>query len=278
MSKSVLISVDMEGLTGVVHPNQTIPQRSDYERFRNIMLREANAAITGAFQGGASSVVVNDSHDGMLNLKIEDLDSRAQLISGFNKPLCMMEGLSPDFSCVFFIGYHSMASGLGILSHTMTGIISKAYVNDVPASEGIVNAMIAGHFNVPVALVAGDQYAVEEVKKVIPTVTGVVVKTAIDRYSALNRPIAEVERELVDKASKSVENSDALKCYKPGAPIKITVEYTQPSIAARVAYLPFAKRMDTRTIQFESQNPLEAYMNFWSATLLAGTAQEQIYG
>jgi len=277
MSKNIFVSVDMEGLTGAVMPAQVVPGRIDYERFRKVMVREANAAVEGAFQAGADRVLVNDSHDGMLNLKIEELDPRAELISGYHKSRSMMEGVDHTFACVFFIGYHSMASGPGVLSHTMTGIVSKAYLNETPASEGVLNAMLAGYYNVSVGLVCGDQYAVAEVKRVCPDAEVVEVKNAIDRYSAESKPLREVEGEISEKAASAVKRAAQTKPFKPSAPIRITVEYTQPSIAKRASMVPFVKFIEPRTIQTEGRDGLEAYTAFRAALLLANTAHDADY-
>jgi len=274
----VFVSVDMEGLTGAVSPSQVLPGRADYERFRDVMIRETNAVIRGAFEGGADGVLVNDSHDGMLNLKIEELDERVELISGYHKPLSMMQGVDRGFICAFFVGYHSMASGEGVLSHTMTGIVSKAYLNGVPASEGVINAAVAGHFSVPVGLVAGDQYAVSEVHTVCPDAKGVVVKRAIDRYSALSQSLSRVEEELRGAAEAAVKSSASLKVYTPPKPITLTVEFTQSSLAARALYAPIARRVDGRTIEIVGDDALDVYMRFRAALGLASTARDPDYG
>jgi D-amino peptidase len=274
----VFVSVDMEGLTGAVSPSQVLPGRTDYDRFRNIMLRETNAVIEGAFSGGATHVLVNDSHDGMLNLKLEGLDQRAELISGYHKPLSMVQGIDGGFDCAIFIGYHSMASGEGVLSHTMTGLVSRAYLNGQPASEAVINAMVAGHFGVPVALIAGDQYAVSELKAVCPDVRGVVVKRAIDRYSAENRSLNVVLEELRSGAADAVKSTQGLKPYVPSKPVSLRVEFAQPSLASRALYAPVASRHDARTLDIVGDDPLEVYMRFRAVLSLASTAHDPDYG
>jgi len=274
----VFVSVDMEGVTGAVSPNQVLPGRADYERFRRIMVREANAVVRGAFAAGASEVLVNDSHDGMLNLMVEELDSRAKLISGYHKPLSMMEGIQEGFDCAMFVGYHSMASGEGVLSHTMSGIVSKAFLNGVPAGEGVINAMVAGRFGVPVALISGDQHAVAELRAVCQDVRGVVVKWAIDRYSARSRSVEEVEKELEAASTEAVRLSSTLKPFVPETPVRLTVEFAQSSLASRALYAPIARRLDARTIEIVGEDVLDVYMRFRAALILASTARDQDYG
>ena len=114
----VFISVDMEGISGVVNWAHTEYGKDSYERFRRLMTKEADAAAKGAFEAGATEVVINDSHGGMRNIIIEDLDPRVKLITGSPKPMSMMEGIGPDFDAVMLIGYHSRASSTGVLNHT----------------------------------------------------------------------------------------------------------------------------------------------------------------
>ena len=64
----VYISVDLEGISGVNGDDQTSAGQPEYGRARKLMAEDANAAIRGAFEGGATEVVVNDSHGGQRNL------------------------------------------------------------------------------------------------------------------------------------------------------------------------------------------------------------------
>ena len=108
----VYISADMEGVTGVTHPDDVIPDRSQYERFRHLLTGDVNAAIEGAAGAVAARFLVNEAHDGMRNLLLEDLDPRAELIVGQRKPLVMMEGIE-DYATAYrmFVGVMSIARG-----------------------------------------------------------------------------------------------------------------------------------------------------------------------
>ena len=146
---NLLISVDMEGIAGVVLPEHTMAGK-EYDRFRHQMTAEANAAIAGAAAAGANNIVVNDAHGAMTNVLIEELDPRAELISGRPKPLAMMQGISEEIDRVFFIGYHGMSgTSAAILEHTWHGGILEVHINGILVGECGVNAALAGHFNVP---------------------------------------------------------------------------------------------------------------------------------
>jgi D-amino peptidase len=183
----VYISVDMEGVAGVVHTDQTRRAGGhDYERARQWMTGEANAAILGAFEGGATAIVVNDSHADMRNLVLEDLDPRAEVISGSLKPMSMVEGAVAGFGCALFIGYHAGAgSRAGILDHTYYGrVVARCRVGGRDWNETALNAAACGVHGIPVALVTGDQTACAQAREILGEVETVEVKTAITRYSA----------------------------------------------------------------------------------------------
>ncbi|PSN84691.1 hypothetical protein B9Q02_09200 [Candidatus Marsarchaeota G1 archaeon BE_D] len=275
--RRVYISADMEGVTGVVSQEDVTPGRLNYERFRKLMTQDVNAAIEGAIDAGADEVLVNDSHGEMRNILIEELHPKASLISGFNKPLYMMEGIDQNFDCVFFIGYHSMVGGRGVLSHTFSGA-SRVLLNGRPTSEGEVNAMIAGYFGVPVTMVSGDQHTVSEIKEVLGEgVEGAVVKHAIDRYSArCLHP--SVTREIIKKAAyRAFLKAKQISPYKPKPPITLEFEFLQPSMASRAAYLPFVEQLDARTVRVSANDAISAWRLFWSALLLGRSAEKEGY-
>jgi D-amino peptidase len=151
------ISIDMEGIAGVAHLQQVMRGTDDFAASRELMTREANAAIAGAFDGGASGVVVNDSHGDMYNLLAEQLDPRAELIIGSPKVLSMMQGFGPEFGVALFIGYHAAAgTQSAVLDHTYSGrLLYEVRLNAEPATEAELNAAFAGTFGVPVGLLTG---------------------------------------------------------------------------------------------------------------------------
>ncbi|MCZ9337673.1 M55 family metallopeptidase, partial [Streptomyces sp. TRM76130] len=58
----IFISVDMEGITGLVDSDDAQPAGRDCERGRLLMAEDANAAVRGAVRAGATDIVVNDAH------------------------------------------------------------------------------------------------------------------------------------------------------------------------------------------------------------------------
>ena len=119
-SLRVYISVDIEGVAGISTIDQINRGCTGYPAATRLMTAEANAAIAGAFDAGASEVTVNDSHGTMDNISAMDLDSRARLITGTPKAQSMTQGLTSEFDAAIFIGYHGAAGSSGVLAHTVT--------------------------------------------------------------------------------------------------------------------------------------------------------------
>ena len=214
--KKVYISVDMEGISGINGDDQTSAGAAEYGRARKLMAEDANAAIQGAFEGGATDVLVNDSHGGQRNLLPEDLDPRARLISHSFKRHGMMEGLDESFDAVIFVGYHAKAdSPRGVFAHTGSGVVKDLVVNGKSVGEGGMNARLAQWFGVPVVLVTGDDVAVEQQKETAPNVRGVVVKRAINTRAVELRPLAEARREILTAARESVAASTKVPPVRP---------------------------------------------------------------
>src|SRR5262249_53319110 len=165
----VFISVDMEGVSGVVTNDQTSAGGADYNRFRRLMTEETNAAIDGAREAGATEIVVNDSHGSMRNLLIEELHAPAELISSNIKPMGMMQGIDSSFDAVIFVGYHAKAgSAVGVLAHTGSGAIADLRINGRSVGEAGMNILAAGVLGVPVVMITGDQEALAQARELVP--------------------------------------------------------------------------------------------------------------
>lgn len=200
--KRVYISVDMEGISGVVGDDQTSPGGAEYGRSRVLMAGDANAAIRGAVAGGAAEVVVNDSHGGQRNLRLEDLEPGARLVSHSFKRHGMMEGLDESFDAVIFVGYHARAGApRGLFAHTGSGVVADLQVNGRSVGEGGLNAALAAWHGVPVVMVSGDDAAVAEVLESAPGARGVVVKRAINSRAVESVALAEA-RDAIQRGAR----------------------------------------------------------------------------
>ena len=267
----VLISVDMEGISGVAVGNHTSPGHAEYQRFRRLMTYEANAAIEGAVAGGAIQVVVNDSHAGMDNILIEELDPSARLISGSPKPYGMMQGIGPDVDAVFLIGYHARSgTAAAVLEHTWSGAIVDLCLNDTSVGELGLNAALAGAYGVPVVLVAGDRAVTEEARSLLGDVATVVTKEGITRTAAecLHPRVAQ---DLIREAAQQALRQPAVPLSMP-PPITLRVSFARALHADGAAWVSGARRVDGRTVEWVGDDMQSVYQAFQKMAALAHAA------
>ena len=261
----VYISADMEGISGVVAGLQTDDSHKEYERARRLMTGEVNAAIAGAFAGGATEVLVNDSHGAMRNLLIEELDARAELVTGSPKPLSMMEGLDGSFAAVFLIGYHAQAgTRLGTLNHTYTGRVFQVSLNGVPMGEAGINAAVAGAFGVPVALVTGDQATVDEARRTFAPPVTVAVKQAMTRNAARCLSPAAARQRIEAAAAQAMRQRGEPFLLPP--PVLVRVTFTRSDQADMAEMMPGVVRIDDRTVSYQHDSMLTLF-RAWRAML-----------
>ena len=272
----VYISVDMEGVAGVVHEDQTNPLdprcAGEYDRFRRLMTAEANAAIEGAAEAGATTILVNDSHWLMRNLLAEELNQAAVLVSGGPKPRSMMEGIDGGFDAAFCIGYHARAGTRNaILDHTYADLIHEARLNGRPVGELGLNAALAGGFGVPVVLVSGDNALAAEARELLGEgVRPVIVKEAVSRHAAKSVAPAVACR-LIREAAADVLRQKALpRPYRVEAPITLEVDFQMTVMADMAELVPGALRTGARTVAYRHHEFPEVFRAWRAFYNLAG--------
>jgi D-amino peptidase len=267
---NVLISVDMEGIAGVVTGSHTSSKHKEYERFRKLMTAEANAAVEGALAGGAARIVVNDSHGGMTNILIEDLNPAAELISGSPKPFGMMQGIGPDADAVFFVGYHG-ASGTGaaVLEHTWSGHLVEAHLNGQMVGETGINAALAGAYGAPVVLVTGDRAVTEEARDLLGEIETVAVKEGVTRTAAQCLHPKVACKQIREAAERALELDIAPFVMAP--PITVRVTFQRAAHADMAELVPGSRRVNGRTVEWAGDNMPTVYKTFRAMTSLAHT-------
>lgn len=255
----VFISVDMEGVACVTHSDHVKMEGREYELARKWTTGEANAAIEGALEAGATTIVVADGHGYMHNLLPEDLHEEVTLVSGSPRPLLQLEGLDRSFHAAFFVGYHARAGDpLGTLAHTYVGrIVYEIRLNGNPVSEATFNASVAGHFGVPVALVAGDDALANEVAGTIPWAERVITKWAISSFAARNLTPSASQRQIKAAARTALERLNEMKPLKLESPIRLEVQFLKSVYAHLVADIPGVSRIDGTTVSFEGADMLQ---------------------
>jgi D-amino peptidase len=247
----IFISADIEGVAGVVTTQQGQPGNVEYERARRLMTEEVSAAVDGAFAGGATEVVVNDSHGPMINLIPELLDPRADLILGRPKPTYMCAGLDASFAGVFFTGYHAGAGQHGILSHTVNGFAFYGIrVNGIDCAEATLYGAYAGSLGVPVVLLSGDDRLQAQCGPLFPGAEVAVVKTALAQRAARALSPANARGLIRDSAERAVRNLGKCRPYVIPGPYRLELDLSSVTLADLAAGIPVAERVAPRTVAF----------------------------
>lgn len=255
----VFISVDMEGIAGVVTADQLSPSGFEYERFRGFMTAEVLAAIDGARAAGATSFVVTDAHGNGENLLIERLPDDVTVIRSWPRPLGMMQGIDSSFAAAVFIGYHaSTTSTAGVRAHTLSSAtLTSVGLNGTPVPEAGINAAIAGHYGVPVVAISGDNVAVEEAQALIGKMEGAVVKQAISFHAAATMTPAAAQALIREKVNAGVERRQEPKPYVVRKPIRLDVSFKNYRPGEILSYLSIVERTGSHSIRFTGRDIIE---------------------
>jgi len=259
----VFISVDMEGVTGVVNADDARRSGKDYDYFRQTMTREANAAIEGALAAGATEIIVRDSHGSGLNLLPEMLHRSAKLIRDWSDgPMSMMEGIDASYDAAIYVGYHAKAGTPdGVLDHTSSGDVTDISVNGVSMPETGYNALMAGFYDVPVVFVAGDKAVCDQARALLGNVETVAVKEGIGAAALNLHP--EVAREQIRAGvEKALQNLADYQPYQLPAPYTMVLTLKTEQSIYHGALYPGAKRTGDWELTYVAQDVLELMLAY----------------
>jgi D-amino peptidase len=249
--RKVFISVDMEGITGVVQPAQLGPDGFEYQRAREWMTGEVNAAISGIRSAGPADIVVADSHGNGQSLLIDKLPDDVQIVRGFPRPLEMMQGIDESFAAAVFIGYHASEwTANAVRGHTISSArLLGVKLNGAEVSEGIYNAALAGQFGVPVAFVSGDRLAVTQLQKAVAGVEGAIVKEPLGYHSAMTLTPARGQAMIKDGVARAMSKLSSMQPYRVRTPIDLEVGFKLTIDAERAAFVPGLARLDAHSVK-----------------------------
>jgi len=257
---SVLISVDMEGVAGLVNSTQLGASGADYGLARSLVEAETNAAVRAAFDAGASGVLVVDSHGGKTNLRPTELDPRAELLTGGPRPLGMIHGIGPDVDAVVLVGWHARASTAdAVADHTYTGAIKSIRLNGRELGEAGLAGAVAGHFGVPVVFLSGDRAATEQARAVFGGLEVAAVKEGIG-HSAARGVHPERAREMIYEGTRrGIARRGEVTPLRLSSPVTVEVEVASTEGVDQLLFIPGMERTGARTVRYEAPDTPSAY-------------------
>ncbi|MDR3436361.1 M55 family metallopeptidase [Telmatospirillum sp.] len=264
----VYISADIEGVAGVVAVDQTRTGNGEHERCRRLMTEEVNAAIEGALAGGATEVLVNDSHGSMTNLLPDLLHPKARLLQGRPKPFNMFAGLDDDHRVVFCTGYHAGVGQFGVLAHTTSSAaFRRIEINGMAMSEATLYGAYAGERGVPIGLISGDDQCADQHRTLFPQAELVTVKRSLGNRAADSLSPAAARQKLAAAAERVMRRLDDLTPFVIAKPRRLVIEMNTVVQADLAATIPVAERLDATRLRFQIKSAGEAVR--WVNTLSA---------
>ncbi|MFB6806288.1 M55 family metallopeptidase [Streptomyces sp. NPDC056387] len=275
----ILVSADMEGATGVTWPADVLPGTPEWERCRRLFTSDVNAAVLGFLDGGADQVLINEAHWSMRNLLLEQLDERAEMLTGRHKSLSMVEGVQHgDVDGIAFVGYHTGAGTPGVLAHTyLANSITGVWLNGVRASEGLLNAHVVAEYGVPVVLVTGDDLTCVDADGYAPDAVKVAVKDHVSRYAAVCRTPARTAAD-IRAAAKEAAALAVRREPVPGGPYTVELEFDAEHLALTATVVPGVERSGERRVAYTSETMYEGIRAFKAVTTVVSAAVEEQYG
>jgi len=259
----VFISVDMEGLTGIVHWDEVTRSKPDYPPFVDEMMNEVRAACEGANLAGAKEIWIKDAHASGRNMNFANLPDNVTIIRSFNgHPYCMMQEIDNSFDAALMIGYHSFGSSdENPLSHTLDDIYSFIKINGEYTSEFLINAYTAALVNVPVVFVSGDTGICEHVNKINSN-----IKTAGVKQGIGNSVISIHPKLAFDRIKQGVEdslkgNTNLCRIRLPER-FEVEISFLNHIKAYKASFYPGAKKISSTNILYEADDYFEVLRMF----------------
>jgi len=253
----VYIMTDMEGISGISHIDYIDPNGPFHQEARRYLMGDVNAAIAGCFDAGATEVVVRDGHFKGVNFIMELLDPRAKhdMSTGAWTGI-----LDETFDATLIIGQHAMAGTLnGFLDHTMSSKSWWQYsINGKPYGELGMWATIAGHYDVPLVFVSGDEAACAEARELIPNIETVAVKRGVGRNRAECKPVLQAQKEIREGVARALKKIDQIKPHKITLPATVELIWYRSDMADDcVRGHPDYQRVDARTVRKTAKTQLD---------------------
>ena len=258
--KRVYISADIEGIAGVVGPDQQMVTGFEYELARKWMTNEVIAACEASFSQGAEEVIVSDSHGNGQNIFLDEMPDNVKIIRSWPRPLDMMQGIDiGQYDAVLFIGYHSGSTDqMGGMAHTVHGlIIHEIRLNGKVASETVISAATAGHFGVPVVFISGDDAYIEVASRDLHRVDSVITKWTTGQLSALTLKPEESCQKIAQGVAAALDRIDQYPLYKLEGPIEVEITFKKRINAELLSYLSNVERLDGYNIRFIAKDMIE---------------------
>jgi len=256
----VVVSVDMEGASGIGSAKERSGQGLLWEEGRRYLTHDCNAVIEGALEAGATEIVLHDSHGfDYGNILYAELHPKAELVRGL--PIFFFEQLRPGYDACFIVAAHAGPHRVnGFASHLYSAqLFQEVRINGVPVGEGEVTAAMAGSYGIPTTLVTGDDVVCADMAVAIPGLETAVVKTSLNRFAARCLPLAKTRVILKDAARRALSNLERRKPFAYPGPLDLEVVCSAGYQAQVYAAMAKAEWDSYKTVSYEAEDIWDVY-------------------
>jgi D-amino peptidase len=277
----ILISVDIEGASGIVTGRETaIPYRYvndpeelfDYHTGQRWVTADVNAAVEGAIEAGASEFVLHDSHGlDYRNILLDELHPSVEVVRGMPIVFYEYEDLDDSYDAAFMIAMHARPGEAGVLSHALDWpLLREIRVNGRPVGESQITAALAGYYEIPTVLITGDDMVCNEMKEwTNGQIEAAIVKKSLSRYCARCLPLQTAWGLIRESAQRAVERLNEFEPFRFESPTTLEVTLHERQMAFYASWIPQVKYDGAYTVSYTDTDFLNVYKAllaiFWVA-------------
>jgi D-amino peptidase len=226
---------------------------------REMFTADVNAASAAALAAGVTELIVCDTHHGGGNL-LQDKLLQDRRITYLYRSVGIeagkrrwMPGLDRSVDGLMLPGHHAKASTeRAFMPHTWNRDWLDFGINGQSVGEIGIETCYAGHWDIPLVFVQGDEAACYEARQQFPEIATSVVKqggTNPELCIGLDQDAAHKETAKGIAAAIEKLRAGRMRPYKPTLPMTITLRFRTMDAAAKAAQRPAVFRLDDHTVE-----------------------------
>jgi D-amino peptidase len=260
----IFIHWDMEGSSGIFTREQawyweTGVREQVAAEARELFTADVNSASVAALAAGVTELIVCDTHHGGGNLLREKLLQDRRITYLYRSvgmeggKLRWMPGLDQTVAGLLLPGHHAKAStASAFLPHAWSREWLDFTINGQSVGEIGIETCYAGHWDIPLIFVQGDEAACYEARQQFPgVVTAAVKQGGTNPELCAGLDPGSAQRETAKRITEAIEKlrTGTMHPYKPTLPMTITLRLRTMDAAAKAAQRPGVFRLDDHTVE-----------------------------